>query len=229
MVNLTRNLPKALVKLNNRPLIDYALTFAENLSCNDIIVVGGFYFDKLERFIEQSPYKVTLLGNTDFLKGNIFTFIKTLPYLDEDFLLLNVDHIYPLRMGRAFIKQKEHYSNITAFVDFDRPLYEDDMKVRMRDSQTISQISKGLTEFDAGYIGGTYVPAAKIDLYKQTAQEIAEQNESAVVENILQQCINRGDDVNIFSATGIRWLEIDNFNDLKNAERILKWVRHFLD
>ncbi len=229
LIHLTRELPKALVEVHGKPLINYAIDFAGKLDCRETLVVGGFYFEKLKKHLGGEKRPITLLENPDYLKGNIFTLLKALPGLDEDFLLMNVDHIYPHALARRINAAKADLTAVTAFVDFDRPLCEDDMKVLTADPQTIARISKSLSEFDGGYIGMTYVPRAKLDIYKQVALRTARENDGAVVEHILQALIREGEPVRIFSATGIRWLEVDNLQDLKNARRILKWVDNYLD
>lgn len=64
---------------------------------------------------------------------------------------------------------------------------------------------------------------------KEAAYQLANENEDAVVENILQWLLNKGEQVEIFNVSGLRWLEVDNQWDLQNAERILRWVDNFLD
>jgi len=227
--SLTRDLPKALVELRGRPLIDYTLRFVNSLHCDNVVVVGGFYFEKLSRFLQNSDTPITLLENKDYLQGNIFSLLKALPHVDGSFLLMNVDHVYPLRLGQVFLQRQRELSHVTAFVDFDRPLYADDMKVQLQESPLrVKRISKELTDYDAGYIGMTYVPGTKLRQYKAIAESVAAGNKKAVVENVLQELINTQEPVDLCPITGIRWLEVDDQGDLNNAERILKWVKNYL-
>ncbi|RMF62324.1 MAG: hypothetical protein D6743_12245 [Calditrichaeota bacterium] len=228
LVNLTRELPKALVQVAGRPLVDYTLDFVHTLGCDKIVVVGGFYFDKLQAHLSGKK-NIRLLENKDFLKGSILTLAKGLPEMNDSFILMNVDHIYPKRLARTFAASQAKLTEISAFVDFDRPLQEDDMKVQLADGKTIGRISKGLHEFDAGYIGMTYVPARRLEIYREAALQLAQENECAVVENLLQRLIEQGNPPEIFPVSGTRWLEVDNQWDLQNAKRILKWVEDFLD
>jgi choline kinase len=229
LVSATRYLPKALVEIRGRPLIDYTLDFVHNLGCRKISVAGGFYFDKLQLHIEKLDKKIQLFENSDFLKGNALSLLAALPAQEESFLLLNVDHIYPKRLGQAFLKKQSRLAQITAFVDFDRPLGDDDMKVLLDKEQKIEKISKNLHDFHAGYIGMTYIPQKNLHAYKSAVKMIAGQDNQAVVENVLQWFVENHQPPGIFDASGIRWLEIDNQNDLRNAERILSHVRNFLD
>lgn len=73
------------------------------------------------------------------------------------------------------------------------------------------------------------MPPEKLDVYARAAAVVREKNEEAVVEEVLQEIVDMGEEVGILDMSGIRWLEIDNQSDLLNAERILEWVPGFLD
>lgn len=229
LVNLTRDLPKALVHVKGRALIDYTLKFVESLNCERVIVVGGFYFKKLQAYLQPYPGNLTLIENKDFLKGSILTLACALDKINDSFLLLNVDHIFPLRMARKVLDMQRNVHRIAVFVDIDRPLHDDDMKVKLDDAKKLQSISKGLHEFDAGYIGMTYVPKEKLTVYKRIAFQLKSENEEAVVEHVLQRLVDQGEDLGVAEIFGVRWLEVDNQWDLKNAERILNRVVGYLD
>lgn len=229
LLHLTRDLPKALVEVRHCPLIKYTLEFVESLQCKETIIVGGFYIDKLRDYLDQHNGNVKLVENKEFLKGSILSLNAALSQLDDSFLLLNVDHIYPGKLAKTFSEHKNRITQISAFVDFDRTLREDDMKVLLDNDDKMKKISKSLHGFDAGYIGITYVAAQKLDLYRTAAHQVAKENEEAAVENILQWLVNNGNPPEIFDVSGIRWLEVDNQSDLQNAERILRWVKSYLD
>lgn len=229
LLKITRDLPKALVEVKGKPLVRYTLDFAESIGCDRITVVGGFYFEKLQDFLKRQPGEPHLIRNKEFLKGSILTLVAGLEGTDEAILLMNVDHIFPLAVARRFSESRSGLHRISAFVDFDRPLDEDDMKVELDVDRRIRRISKGLHVCDAGYIGMTYVPREKLDIYARAAAVVRERNEEAVVEEVLQEIVDMGEEVGILDMSGIRWLEIDNQSDLLNAERILEWVPGFLD
>ncbi len=229
LIHLTRELPKALVEVRDRPLIDYAVEFALSLSPKEILVVGGFHFVKLRSHLEASAAPVTLLENTEYLKGNLFTLLCALPRLDGDTLLMNVDHLYPGALGRRFLASRGDAETIMPFVDFDRPLGADDMKVAMDGEGALARISKSLAECDGGYIGMTYVPAGRLGAYRAAAAAVALASDDSVAEDVLQHLIHTGETIGIFRANDVRWLEVDNLQDLKNAGRILTRVPGFLD
>jgi choline kinase len=228
LVDLTRDIPKALIPVNGIPLIQHSLTFVRALGCENVFVVGGFYYEKLRAHLDHED-GITLVENRQFLKGSILSLTKALPHVKHSFLLLNVDHIYPKRLAASFSGSRLFQNNITAFVDFDRPLREDDMKVQLNSKQEVERISKNLREFDGGYIGLTYVPEDLLERYKEVAMRIERTNEDSSAEAVLQAFADLQVGPSIFDTSGIQWLEVDNHQDLQNAERILRRVPHFLD
>jgi len=227
LLNLTREEPKALLRVSGRPLIEYALSFVNVVGCERVIVVGGFYFDQMKTFLHGKK-NVSLIENNDFLKGSILTIHKALPLVQDSFLVMNVDHIYPDVLAKKLSQDLVNASVVTAIVDFDRPLLEDDMKVLLDQKGRIRTIAKALSDFDAGYIGMTYVPKASLSLYKSAVERVLQTDGRSNIESVLQILADDGTPPTSLDASGIRWLEVDNQNDLLNAERILRHLPKFL-
>lgn len=226
LLNATREKPKALITVHNKPLVDYALTFAEEVGCDECVVVAGFYFAQVQSWL-TGRQGVVVAENADFLKGSILTLMKALPLVNDSFLLMNVDHIYPSRLARRLSAELGQYKNISSAVDFDRVLHEDDMKVLLDNKSHIAKISKTISDFQAGYIGLTYVPQPSLRKYRSAADRTAS-DQTSNVERVLQQLCDEGAPPAIINVSGTRWLEVDNQNDLANAERILTHVPDFL-
>ena len=225
---ITKTRTKGMVPVKGKRLIDYLLDFFERDFFDEIIVVGGFYYEDLKDHISALNYKnVRVIENKDFLKGNIFTLLTALKeFKDDSFLITNVDHIYPRVM---FKKMKESMSGITAMCDFDRKLGSDDMKVKLRPDRTIEKISKQLDVFDCGYIGMTYVDKTRDKFYRESvAKTVASIGEKAVVENVLQLIAeNKSDAPKICDLSGFGWYEVDTEEDLLIAEKSLENDRNF--
>ena len=98
--NKTRNIPKALVKVKGRELLFYVLEFLKDSKINEIIIVGSYKFEKLWDLIERErkayEIEIKLVENKEYRKGNILSLLAALPYIRDDFVLMNVDHIYNL-------------------------------------------------------------------------------------------------------------------------------------
>ena len=223
---LTDDTPKALVKVLDKELIRYQIEFLDDPSVTKIGVVGGYHGGLIRNFLSKNNLPIDFFENTRFEQGSILTLKAALDFLDDDFLMMNVDHIYPKRLLNTVVKQAK---GITAVCDFDRPLVEDDMKVKLDDHKHLFQIHKKLPQYDGGYIGMTYCPAEKIAVYKQAIEAtLVKLGEKTSVEMILGELDTRGEPVHIANTSGIRWLEVDTLDDLQKAEKTLKENPQFL-
>lgn len=226
---MTRSIPKALVHVGGRALIDYVRAWVSGGGFRDAVLVGGCGAALLHEHV--GGWNVRWCVNEDWTKGNILTLLAARGALaGDDVLLLNVDHIFPRRLLQRFIAFQAGRDAPTAFVDFDRPLFDDDMKVALDGDRRVARISKQLTEFQAGYIGSTFVPAELLPRYLATAEALAAETQGAAnVEAVLQRLADEGVGPRIFDASGIRWLEVDTPHDHANAQRILANVPGYLE
>ena len=217
--NLTSDRPKAMVSVKNKTLIDHAIDFIHQDKVNQIYVVGGYEFRVLQKHLEQKV-KIKLIENKDYKKGSTLTIDKAIPYLNDSFLLMNVDHIYPSQMFEK-IYQFADESKIIAMVDSDRDLVDDDMKVKLDEKARISRIDKKLTDYEAGYIGMTFIGKNMLEIYKNGLAEVIEnQSGSANVEAVLD-CLSKKINIDVLDLSGFGWHEVDTQEDKNKAEKAL--------
>ncbi len=210
-------LPKALFDAAGEKLLDRAINFAERLGADERIVVGGFRYDLVSAHLAaQSRAALRLVENTQYRLGNLRTLETALPHVRGAFLLMNIDHVYPAAVATRIAEQAG--TQITAFVDFDRPLGDDDMKVALDGDHRVSQISKKLDRWDCGYVGMTFVPAAALDRYRAAIADVrASIGDPANVEQVLQRLADDGEPVAIGDISGIGWHELDTPEDVERA------------
>ena len=207
-------LPKALFEVAGRTLLDRALDFAEELGAAERIVVGGFRFDLVAAHLAEHPRAgLRLLENPDYRLGNLRTLTVALPSVDGAFHLMNIDHIYPAAVAARILGLPGE--DITAMVDHDRSLGDDDMKVKLDGQGHVAAIAKTLTDFDVGYVGMTYVPAQHLERYRAAVAETGRtRGDAANVEGVLQTLADARHPVAVGDISGIGWHEVDNAEDL---------------
>lgn len=218
--DITKEKPKALVEVAGEPLCFYALRFLELCGANEIIVVGGFEIEQLKETIRhfKNQVPITILENKEYAKGNLLTLETALPHITNSFLMVNTDHIYKKAIAAVVKKEMQE---ITAFVDFDRTLGTDDMKVKLLNGKVL-EMSKTLTDFDCGYVGMTYVDESKLEMYRQAVKQTAEiYGEKAVVEQVLVQLREMNHAPRTGDISGHGWLEVDFPEERKQAEAAL--------
>jgi choline kinase len=213
-------LPKAMFDAGGKKLIDRAIEFAELLGARERIVVGGFRYDLVAA---QVGARARLLENTRYTLGNLYTLETALPEVTGSFHLMNIDHVYPSAVAARIAEQPGE--RITAFVDFDRPLGDDDMKVSLSGGH-VGKISKKLPAWDCGYVGMTFVPAAHLARYRAAVADVRRDvGDAANVEAVLQRLADDGEPVAIGDISGIGWHELDTPEDVAKALPALKDLR----
>ena len=223
---LTAERPKALLPVAGRELILRALDFVEHPAVRRRIVVTGYQSDQLTAFLRKQAPAVETAFNPRFAEGSALTVQAGLQEIDDDLLLMNVDHVYPRRL---FPRVLEASSGIAAVCDFDRPLLDDDMKVKLTAQRTVAQIHKKLADFDAGYIGMTRIEATELPRYREALDHARRTfGDSANAEAALATLAAEAYPVTICDASGVRWLEVDTPDDLAAAEETLRTTPDFL-
>jgi choline kinase len=226
--SLTAALPKALIPVGGETLLAHALRFANRLRPAEIVVVGGFGYPlvaaELAR-LQAGPGAAagpptTLVENARFREGNLLSLQAARPRLDDDFVLLNVDHIFRPAIAAIVAAPAE---DVTAFVDTDRTLGDDDMKVQRDGQGRVAAIAKTLTTFDVGYVGVTRVPRpALVRYFAEADATLAAEGTSVHVERILARLAATAAPPLCRDISGHGWLEIDNQDERARAEEALR-------
>jgi choline kinase len=214
-------LPKALVTVAGRPLLAHAVGFAERLGPREIVVVGGFQFAAVADTVARLRLAVRLVENARFRGGNLLSLLAAREHVSGELLLMNVDHIYRAVLAPVVAAPVE---GITAYVDTDRRLGADDMKVEWTrdDGGRIAHISKTLTRFDCGYVGLTRVPAGEAAAYWGAVDAVrASAGDPANVEQVLGWLAAHGHPPACRDISGHGWLEVDSWEERERAEQAL--------
>lgn len=220
---LTEKLPKALIEVGGETLLARAVRFAERLRPEQIVVVAGFGYDDVVAEVGRRALAVTLVQNTSFQDGNLVSLLAARPHITGDFLLMNVDHVYRPAVARLVAPPVE---DVTAFVDEDRTLGPDDMKVARDDRGRVREIAKTLAQFDCGYVGMTRVPASELDRYWAAADgALLAEGRAIHVEKILARlAASPASDRRpaCRDISGIGWLEVDLREERDHADQVVR-------
>lgn len=219
--SLTREVPKALIPVGGKPLLAHALSFAGRLAPSRIVVVGGFCFPQVKEALARfgAGLPVELVENTSFRDGNLVSLLTARPLLTEGFLVMNVDHIYRPAIAQVVAPEVER---VTAFIDTDRKLGDDDMKVERGADGRVAAIAKTLAKFDCGYVGMTRVPGPWLDRYwREADRALAEEGRAIHVERILARLAETADAPACRDISGHGWLEVDTSAERAAAEAAL--------
>jgi choline kinase len=220
---LTERLPKALIEVGGEPLLCHAVRFARLVEPAEIVVVGGFGFADVAAEVARRGLAVTLVENSSFRDGNLLSLMAARPRLGGGaFLVMNVDHVYrPAVAARVAAPVEE----ITAFVDRDRQLGPDDMKVACDDSGRVREIAKTLTRYDCGYVGMTRVPdvgGATARYWAAADAVLAAEGRAVHVERVLARMATSLEPPACRDISGIGWLEVDLPEERAHADSAVR-------
>ena len=219
---LTEQIPKALITVGDRPLLAYAVAFARAAGADAITVVGGFGFDKVVAEVARLALPVTLIENRSFRDGNLISLTTARSYVADadELLLMNVDHIY--RPAIAALAAAPA-TDVTAFVDTDRTLCADYMKVERDAAGQVARIAKTLERWDAGYVGMTKVPRAAAARYWAAVDAaLAAEGRAIHVERVLARLAEAGTPPACRDISGHGWLEVDLPDERDRADEAVR-------
>ena len=109
--NITENLPKPLVEVKNKPVIDYLICKLIDLNVSEIFINMHYKHELLEKFILDSNYrtKITLIYEPELLgtAGTLKSLIDVLS--TEDFIVMHADNYF--QDDLKILKQKHLATN----------------------------------------------------------------------------------------------------------------------
>ena len=109
--NITENLPKPLVEVKNKPVIDYLIRKLIDLNVSEIFINMHYKHELLEKFILDSKYKtkITLIYEPKLLgtAGTLKSLIDELS--TEDFIVMHADNYF--QDDLKILKQKHLATN----------------------------------------------------------------------------------------------------------------------
>ena len=101
---LTDDIPKCLVKVKGKSLIDWQIEVAKRVGIDDIIVIRGYEKEKLEYLKEKN---IKLIDNLDYDTTNMVeTLFKAREYFDKDIIISYGDIIYEEKVLKKLLESR---------------------------------------------------------------------------------------------------------------------------
>lgn len=225
---LTEKIPKTLLKLGEKAILEHILDTAREAGLLHFDIVTGHGHPAVEEFAKEyqaahPEIHIDLIYNDQYdTAGNIVSMLYAKEVFDEDFILINSDTIFHTDILKRLIDSK--HGNVLV-VDDVKKLGEEEMKVHINDEENITHIHKSLDPEDAL---GEYIGVLKLS--KKIKQHLLDgldktitEDDSLYYEDGIQRMINDHDiAVKHISTKGQPAMEIDTHEDLAEAEELIK-------
>ncbi len=153
LVSSSGTIPKPLVKLRGKPLLEHIMLRAQKAGIRKFVIVIGFRGDAIRSWVAQHPaeVEVTLVENTEYHKDNGVSVLKARDEIRNPFLLLMSDHIFESRTAESLLQQSLGEGEVILAVDpnIDTVFDLDDATKVRRKGDHIVEIGKQIAHYDA--------------------------------------------------------------------------------
>lgn len=154
MSAISRHLPKPLVPLRGKPLLDHVIVGARDAGISKFVIVTGYRSDLLKDWYECNPIagvEIEWILNPDYHKDNGVSVLKAKQAISGPFLLLMADHVFEPETAMRLLRQPIGEDEVILGVDshIDRVFDLDDATKVKLDGDHIVQIGKNLSSYDA--------------------------------------------------------------------------------
>ncbi|MHA1240708.1 MAG: sugar phosphate nucleotidyltransferase, partial [Promethearchaeota archaeon] len=220
---ITNEKPKCLVNVCSKPILQHQIDiFYNDDRFDEIIIVIGYMADLIRNLIKtfyNNDPKIILVENKDFLTtNNMYSLFLTKDYIKNSFLLMNGDVILNPEIIREIIKFPAENAIAVDVGQYNK----ESMKV-IQKGDLLIDISKEITKKDALGSSIDFYKFSKKgkDIFFSKMEEIIvkRNNANQWTEVAIQELLNSKTlEMRAYDIKGKAWVEIDNFNDLYEAE-----------
>jgi len=154
MAAISGDLPKPLVHLHGKPLLEHVIVGAREAGVSRFVIVTGYRGDLLRKWYANNPIAgvhVDWVFNPDYHKDNGISVLKAKPAISESFLLMMADHVFDPDTAKELVRQPIAQDEVILGIDrnidslFD---LDDATKVKL-EGDYIVEIGKNLASYDA--------------------------------------------------------------------------------
>lgn len=210
--------PKPLMHVCGRPLIDYALGQAAAAGCGEAIVVLGNSGGRVQAHLESAdtPLEVRVAVNPDYHLPNGVSLLAAEPFIEGPFFLQMSDHLFGEAVLSGLAEEGVAAGNSLRLLVDRAPVYTDDedaTKVCL-DGGSITAIGKELPRWDAVDTGCFLLDPRVFDALREV-----EKPEERSVTAGMRRLIAEG----LFAGVELRdvtWVDVDTPLDHEEAERL---------
>jgi len=221
---LTDNLPKPLLPLRGRPILEHVISGIARAGIREFIIVIGYLGDFIRRrfsFMKDLGVNIRWILNPKYVLGNAYSLLCAERSLlkDEFFLLSMSDHLYE----DSVIKKILNEFDGEPLISVDRePRYLLDVgeatKVKICEKGYVRDIGKEIPIWNAVDMGLFILDKGLFEVIRGVE----------ALSLSLSHCLKRWIDsapLKACDSTGRFWLDIDTLDDLEYAETMMeRWT-----
>jgi 2-aminoethylphosphonate-pyruvate transaminase len=220
---LTNALPKGLIEIVGKTLLEYSLDALDESGLKDIVIVTGFFGEAIKRKFgnKYAGLKITYVLNEEYYKsGSMYSFSKAKDAINSDILLLESDLLYdPKAIG---ILLNSGFKDCVLAGKLSGS--GDEVYICVDDDQRITELGKEISCENKKKAVGELIGISKFskeflaELFKTAEKDYAKGEVNRHYEECVLATAKSGRPVHGLLISGLIWTEIDNEKDLLRAK-----------
>ena len=238
LMPLTKEVPKPLLKIENKTLLERMIDNCLNLGIDKYILVVGYNKDKVYDIApileSEKNIKITIVENNDYEITNtsVSTYLASKyiekENLDDDFILINGDNV----VDPDIIKKIAVSDKSSMVVDNVKKLNEESFKLIINEfvisddemiaNGKIKEIGKeiDISSSSGEFIGVSKVIKKDIPKFNEILIKLIDENKQNYYDFAFKN-LSYSSQINYILTNGLKWTEIDDLNDWNFANELI--------
>ncbi|MEU9011569.1 phosphocholine cytidylyltransferase family protein [Streptomyces sp. NPDC048479] len=224
----TDTLPKALVPVDgDTTVLDLTLGNFAEIGLTEAAVVVGYrkeaVYERKAALEAKYGLKLTLVDNDKAEEwNNAYSLWCARDVLKQGVILANGDTVHPVSVEQTLLAARGNGRKIILALDTVKHLADEEMKVITDGDRGVQRITKLMDPATATgeYIGVTLIEPEAADELADALKTTFERDPDLYYEDGYQELVNRGFTVDVAPIGDVKWVEIDNHDDLAKGREI---------
>lgn len=229
----TDTLPKALVPVGPEgaeesiTVLDLTLGNFAEVGLTEVAVVVGYrkeaVYERREALEAKYGVKITLIDNDKAEEwNNAYSLWCARDVLKQGVILANGDTVHPVSVEKTLLAARGKGQKIILALDTVKSLADEEMKVITDGEQGVRRITKLMDPATATgeYIGVTLIEPEAAEALAEALKTTFERDPDLYYEDGYQQLVNDGFTIDVAPIGDVKWVEIDNHDDLAKGRTI---------
>ncbi|MEV5242839.1 phosphocholine cytidylyltransferase family protein [Streptomyces cinnamoneus] len=229
----TDTLPKALVPVGpdgaeeSLTVLDLTLGNFAEVGLTEVAIVVGYrkeaVYARKEALEAKYGLKLTLIDNDKAEEwNNAYSLWCAREVLGRGVILANGDTVHPVSVEQTLLAARGNGQKIILALDTVKNLADEEMKVVVDAEKGVQKITKLMEPADATgeYIGVTLIEAEAAAELADALKVTFERDPDLYYEDGYQELVNRGFKIDTAPIGDVKWVEIDNHDDLAKGREI---------
>ncbi|MCT4353277.1 phosphocholine cytidylyltransferase family protein [Streptomyces sp. Je 1-79] len=224
----TDTLPKALVPVDgDTTVLDLTLKNFAEVGLTEVAVVVGYrkeaVYARKEALEARYGVTLTLIDNDKAEEwNNAYSLWCAREVLKRGVILANGDTVHPVSVEKTLLAARGDGKKIILALDTVKNLADEEMKVIIAEGKGVQKITKLMDPASATgeYIGVTLIEPEAAESLADALKATFERDPDLYYEDGYQKLVDDGFTIDVEPIGDVKWVEIDNHDDLAKGREI---------